>query len=109
MSKSQVRTWFHDSVAPKRRPRGDLYAFAARARQQGRHGLADDLSSIAESLKIIEGRSKMACHVTLDGRGAPAMDAARGGGDGVPAEVRASLSLRDVAQRLREIREDWFD
>lgn len=92
---------------PKKRR--DLYTFAARARQQGREGLANDLAEIAETLPILEGRCKVWSHLTLSGRGSAPLDSARGGGDGVPAEVRASLAIRDIAQRCREMREDWCE
>ena len=92
---------------PQTQTKKDLYALAAKARKQGRHGIADDLSSIAESLPIIEGRMKVFSQVAVEGASAKALGSSRGGGDGLPAEVRAALAIRDTAQRLRELLDDW--
>lgn len=109
MTRGAVRTWFADRDAPKSKGKRDLYSFAARARQQGRQGLANDLASLADDLESLEGRVKMWSNVTLEGKGAAPMDSARGGGDGMPAEVRASLAVRDAAERVREIVRDWCE
>lgn len=93
---------------PKTKGQRDLYTFAVRARQQGRHGLARDLASLAEVLPIIEGRCKLNANLALHGRGAAPLDGAHSGnGDGMSSEVRAAVAIRDMAQRLWDLFEDW--
>jgi hypothetical protein len=110
MTRGAVRTWFAEDVRPgpaHSKLKRDLYSFAAKAKRQKRKGLERDLLDLATGLSLIEGRIKMWANVTLEGKGAAPLDSAHGGGDGTPAEVRASLALRDTAQRVRELVDDW--
>lgn len=100
-----IRTWHADRDGEKKK-RGGFKELSARAQQQGRGSLADDLDTIDKCLSVLRGRALRNAETALSGAGASNGDRVQQERSMVPREVRSSLTIQELATSLKQVEQE---